>query len=366
MGKSIHGWIGLAGVVVTIALAAPLAAQNATAAIDKWRAGDAAGAVAIWRKAAEAGDADAAFNLAQAFRLGKGVPLDLAAAQGWYERAARRGHVDAAAMLGMLLFQSGDRIGGIRWLKGAADAGEPRAMLLYGTALYNGDGVAADPVQAYALVSRAAAQGLPPAKSTLADMDEVMPLAQREKGVALAQAMVAKAGSVAREAAVPREVAAAEPEPARPIATSPAAAAKPRPPVAPAEPKPAAAKPEPPVASAKPKPATDKPKPPVATAKLKPATAKPRPATMAVAKPSVPTAAGAGGWRIQLGAFSQRSGAAALFARLSHGPLAGKSPTYVAAGAVVRLQVGPYPSRAAAAAACGSLGGQACFPVAGK
>ena len=315
MGKSIHGWIGLAGVVVTIALAAPLAAQNATAAIDKWRAGDAAGAVAIWRKAAEAGDADAAFNLAQAFRLGKGVPLDLAAAQGWYERAARRGHVDAAAMLGMLLFQSGDHIGGIRWLKGAADAGEPRAMLLYGTALYNGDGVAADPVLAYALVSRAAAQGLPPAKSTLADMDEVMPLAQREKGVALAQAMVTKAGSAAKGAAVPREVAAAEPEPARPVATSPAAAAKPRPPVAPAEPKPAAAKPKPPMATAK-------PKPPVATAKLKPA-------TMAVAKPSVPTAAGAGGWRIQLGAFSQRSGAAALFARLSHGPLAGKSPTYI-------------------------------------
>ena len=33
-------------------------------------------------------------------------------------------------------------------------------MLLYGTALYNGDGVAPDPVTAYAYVSRAAAQGL--------------------------------------------------------------------------------------------------------------------------------------------------------------------------------------------------------------
>ena len=53
------------------------------------------GAVAIWRPLAEAGDADAAFNLGQAYRLGKGVPTDLAAAQTWFERAARKGHVDA-------------------------------------------------------------------------------------------------------------------------------------------------------------------------------------------------------------------------------------------------------------------------------
>ena len=46
--------------------------------------------------------------------------------------------------------------------------GEPRALLVYGTALFNGDGVPQDPVLGYAYVSRAAAQGLAPAKETLA------------------------------------------------------------------------------------------------------------------------------------------------------------------------------------------------------
>ena len=48
-------------------------------------------AVAIWRPLAEGGDADAQFNLGQAYRLGRGVPLDLAAAKIWFERAAQTG-----------------------------------------------------------------------------------------------------------------------------------------------------------------------------------------------------------------------------------------------------------------------------------
>ena len=71
------------------------------------------------------------------------------------------------------------------------------------------------------------------------------------------------------------------------------------------------------------------------------------------------------GWRIQLGAFSQRGFAEALFKKLS-ASLAGHQPFFVQAGPVTRLQVGPYASRTAAAAACGGLQGQPCFPVPGK
>src|SRR5690349_18529882 len=113
--------------------AAPLSAQSVRAGIDAWQKGDAAAAAGIWRPLAEKGDADAAFNLGQAYRLGKGVPLDLAQAQNWLERAARKGHVDAAATLGLLLFQNGNRVSGMRWLKAAAEAGEPRALLMVGT-----------------------------------------------------------------------------------------------------------------------------------------------------------------------------------------------------------------------------------------
>ena len=286
---------------LTIGFAAvPVSAQSVKAGIEAWQKGDAAEAVKIWQPLAEKGDADAAFNLGQAYRLGKGVPLDLAQAQRWLEQAARKGHVDAAATLGLLLFQNGNRVSGMRWLKAAAEAGEPRALLMVGTAMYNGDGVPQDPVTAYAYVSRAAAQGLAPAKATLADMDQIMPLEQRQKGLELAKAM---AGG--KKAAKPT----------------------------PAERK-AAVKP----------PAPPKPKAP------------------APAMTTTPQATAGGKWRIQLGAFSQRSSAEALFGKLS-AKLGGRQPYYVPVGKVTRLQVGGFESRAAAYAACARLSPQACFPV---
>jgi TPR repeat protein len=298
------------------ALAVPAAAQSVHAGIEAWQKGDATGAVAIWKPLAEKGDADAAFNLGQAYRLGKGVALDLAQSQGWFERAARKGHVDAQTTLGLLLFQNGNRVAAMRWLKGAAEAGEPRALLMVGTALYNGDGVPEDPVMAYAYVSRAAAQGLDPAKATLADMDQVMPLDQRRRGVAMAQEMAAGKKAVA------------------PAGTPPKTAATKPPKTVP------------------PKAATPKPEPKVEAPKR-------------ASAPEKPAVAATGRWRIQLGAFGQRKAAEALYKKLS-AKLGGRQAYYVPAGAVVRLQAGPYESRSAANAACAKLAPQACFPVEGR
>jgi len=276
-------------------LAVPAAAQSVRAGIEAWQKGDHVAAVAAWTPLAAKGDADAAFNLGQAYRLGKGVPIDLAKAHQYLEQAGRKGHVDAAATLGILLFQGGNRTGGLRWIKIAAEGGEPRSLLLYGVALYNGDGIAADPVSGYAYVSRAAAQGLASARETLADMDAAMPREQRVKGLAMAKAMVAARQST----------------------------------------------------------------PPVAKAAS--------PAAIAPTKiaPSSPAPLASGGWRIQLGAFGQRATAETLFTKV-RGKVGGRQPFYVPAGKVVRLQVGPYSSRVAAAAACAALGGQACFAVAAR
>jgi cell division septation protein DedD len=197
----------------TLMMAAPALAQSVATGIEQWQKGEHQAAVAIWAPLAAKGDADAAFNLGQAYRLGKGVAVDLAKAQSLYEQAARKKHVDAAATLGILLFQSGNRTGAMRWIKIAADSGEPRSLLLYGVALYNGDGISADAVSAYAYVSRAAAQGLASAKETLSDMDAAMPHEQRIKGLAMAQAMVAarRQPSPAAKAAAPAKVAHALP-----------------------------------------------------------------------------------------------------------------------------------------------------------
>jgi cell division septation protein DedD len=272
--------------------------------------------VAIWRPRAGGGDADAAFNLGQAYRLGRGVPTNLSTAKSWFERAARQNHVDAQTTLGLLLFQNGDQLEGLKWLKAAAEQGEARAMLVYGTALFNGDGVIQDPVLGYAYVSRAAAQGLAPAQETLAQLDKLMPIEQRKKGVAIART---------------KAKAAPPPKPAKPT--------KPAKPV-----QAAAAKPAPAVTSAP---------------KAAPPVAKPPPA-------KAPAVAASGAWRIQLGAFSQRGSAEALYQKLSGKPaLAGRRPFYIPVGAITRLQVGPFESKAAAAAACNAVG-TACFPVPAK
>src|SRR6476661_2721380 len=104
------------------AAAAP--APSVKSGISAWQSGDFAKAVEIWRPLAEKGDTDAAFNLAQAYRLGRGVAINLGAAQTWFERAARKGHVDAQTTLGLMLFQNGNQTGGLRWLKLAAERSE--------------------------------------------------------------------------------------------------------------------------------------------------------------------------------------------------------------------------------------------------
>lgn len=188
-------------IATIVAMALPGGAQaSVRSGIEAWQGGDHARAVAIWRALADKGDQDAAFNLGQAYRLGKGVAADSGEAKKWFEKAARAGHLDAQVSLGLLLFDSGDRATALMWLKRAADRGEPRAMLVTGTALFNGDGMKRDPILGYAYVSRAAAQGLAPAKATLADMDKVMPVADRRKGNALARAAAATNSAPARPA----------------------------------------------------------------------------------------------------------------------------------------------------------------------
>jgi TPR repeat protein len=315
--RVIHKYLVAAAVVA--AASSSVSAQSVRAGIDAWQHADYARAVEIWRPLAEKGDVDAEFNLGQAYRLGRGVPTNLAAAQTWFERAASKGHVDAETTLGLMLFENGDRPAGIRWLKQAAEKGEPRALLVYGTALFNGDGVKQDPILGYAYVSRAAAQGLAPAQATLEQLDQILPIEQRKKALAIA---MAKAKTAPAPSSAPKAQAKAAPVPPQ-----------------------------------KPQPRTVQTT--AHSLDLKPLPHPPLEAKGAIA-PTEP-----GGWRIQLGAFSQPGAAEALFKKLSRA-LEGRQPFYVASGRVTRLQVGPYASRPAAAAACAALHGQPCFPVPAK
>jgi len=298
------------------------AALLATAAIaggkegyDRWQAGDYAGAIREWRPLADKGDADAQFNMGQAYKLGRGVPMDLKIAESWYLKAAQQGHPVAQSLLGVILFQNGERAAAIPWLEKGAATGDPRPQYVLGTALFNGDVVKRDWIRAYALMNRAAAGGLAAAATNLQAMDKWIPLDQRRQGLALAREMERRA----------------------PAAGAPRPSPRPTPPA-----------------------------PNSALASLHPAPQAARPAP-AAAVPKPAHAAG-GGWRVQLGAFSNAANAHKQWGVLKAkvGAFAGLQPFTAQAGAMTRLQAGPLPSREAANRACAAAkaAGSACFPVA--
>ena len=57
------------------------AGADTKAGVEAWTRGDYPAAVREWEAQSAKGDADAIFNLGQAYKLGKGVPQDLARAE---------------------------------------------------------------------------------------------------------------------------------------------------------------------------------------------------------------------------------------------------------------------------------------------
>ena len=338
-----------------LASAAP-ALADVRAGVEAYQRGDYARALAEWRPLADKGDADAQFNLAQAYKLGRGVPANLDTALGFYRKAAAQNHEEAQALLGLLLFQNGKRAEAMPWLGKAADRGDAASQYVYGTALFNGDMVGKDWPRAYALMTRAAAQGLPPARNAVLEMDKHIPLAQREQGVAMARAANDRPGASAPATSRPAPVrtAAATPVRAAPAPPTPAAGVTRQPPA-----NPAVRDTGPPA------------RPTVAAAAPRVSAPRPAPAARTTPVPAVrpaPAANRVSGWKVQLGAFREPGAANALFSSLKGRvrALSGAQPILVRAGAVTRLQAGPFTSRAAAASACAQItaAGQACFPVA--
>lgn len=329
-------WLG--GVALMIAAPALAGVKDG---VDAWSRGDYARAVVEWQGPAASGDADAQFNLAQAYKLGKGVSADLKRAEALYSQAAKQGHLPAADNYGLILFQTGRREQAMAWLVPAAERGEPRAQYVLGIAHFNGDLLPQDQVRGYALMSRAAASGLDTAKATLATMDSSLSLEQRQQGVALAAELDAKAAAM-RSAQV-----AAVGLGGKPAVVLPRKVTTPKGVVA--------TKPAPVTAGA------DYANPVALTAKAPPP---PMKAPPPVAKTPTPAAAH-GNWRVQLGAFGVAGNAQALWSKLrGSAAFTGRQPFYVSAGKLTKLQAGPFATRAEAQAACAKAG-QACMPVEG-
>lgn len=345
------------------------AAADTKAGVDAWTRGDYALAIKEWQASALRGDADALFNLGQAYKLGRGVPQDLVKAEDLFGRAAGMGHIHAADNYGLLLFQRGEKARALPFIRAAADRGDPRAQYLLGIAHFNGDLVPKDWPRAYALVSLARQQGLNQAIPALKQMDEFIPLEQRQQGIALSGELQSQADATrARQLAavdlgaqVPTGTLSQTPRPVAPVRGPSVASATDAVNAAGR----VAGNDSPATAGADytrrpvvtPTPAAPKP------VAVKPVVTAPTPKPIAASAPA-PT----GKWRIQLGAFGQPANADALWNRVRARPeVAGHPRLNLKAGAVTKLQAGGYASQGEAQAACGKLRatGFECVAVSG-
>ena len=108
----------------------------------------------IWyRKGAEQGNADSQFQLGGLYRFGHGVPQDAVLAFDWAKKAAVQGDIDAEFFISMC-YSEGWGIGrnkgeSLFWLRKAAEQGDARSQLYLALAYGTGTGVAKDYSEAY-------------------------------------------------------------------------------------------------------------------------------------------------------------------------------------------------------------------------
>lgn len=192
--------------------AAPLAERWFSSGVSAYRSGDFENAVAQFRRAAEVGHPEAAYNLAAMYDYGRGVardyaesrrwyviaaeagsapamynvgglyyfglagPCDPVQAASWYHRAAERGNSDAKFSLGVLSEQGNglprDFDAAVRWYESAARDGAPDAHLQLGRLVLNGSFGPQDYARARRHFQDAARLGHPDAFIAIAEMYE--------------------------------------------------------------------------------------------------------------------------------------------------------------------------------------------------
>ena len=336
--------------------------------------------------------------MGQAYKLGRGVPADLVQAEAWYRRAAKQGHLQAEDNLGLVLFTANRRQEAMPFIAASAARGEPRAQYVLGTAHFNGDLAPKDWPRAYALTKRASDAGLGIASARLAQLDNLIPLDQRQRGLAMLpeiergeqQARLAAVNAAAPPAPKPAPAASPVKVASLPASTPGTSYTPPpvigTPPAAKPEPIRSVAVPSSPAASAAAAAAAEATADAVAatgqsgtsyaappeSGKLppkrepaKPAPVKPAPATTPA--PVRVHNGTASPWRAQLGAFSVESNARSLWTTLEkkNPAFAGRTPYLVKSGKLTRLQTGGFATKGDAETFCAAVrkNGQACLVV---
>jgi TPR repeat protein len=192
------------GLILIVFCAAPMWADT-QAGLEAFKNRDYLKAFSEWKTSAEAGQADAQFDLGVLYAHGLGVQRDLSEAERWYRRSAEQGYPDAEFALGEMYARgwsavARDQANAMRWLQlettgdgmptgdwdSIADYGLPKdqkqaaywyrlaaeeglaeAQYSLGRLYATGKGVPHDEEQATAWVRAAASQGYAPAAARL-------------------------------------------------------------------------------------------------------------------------------------------------------------------------------------------------------
>jgi len=194
-----NAWLGLG---VLLMAAAPALADTA-AGMEAFRNKDYQKAFREWKASAEAGQAEAQFDLGVLYAQGRGVQRDLTEAAGWYRKAAEQGNAEAEFALGQMYSRGWgvprDEVDAMRWFQMAndpdsdgpptdwaliegygmeqdqkqaaywyqlaADKGHAEAQFNLGRLYATGEGVPHDEEQALRWVRASASQGFAPAQA---------------------------------------------------------------------------------------------------------------------------------------------------------------------------------------------------------
>jgi len=161
--------LGILGPVVLSLVAAPAFADTA-AGLAAFKNKDYQKAYKEWKAAAEAGEAEAQFDLGVLYAQGLGVRRDLTVATSWYRKAAEQGNAEAQFAMGQIYARGWgvprDTADALRWFQMAnqPDSDGPRTDW----AVIEGHGIQQDAVQAIYWYRLAADKGHPEAQYNLA------------------------------------------------------------------------------------------------------------------------------------------------------------------------------------------------------
>lgn len=129
-------------------------------------------AIEWYQKAANVGNTSAMIAMGKLYAEGKGVEQNFGEAMKWYEKAADAGNIDAAAMLGEC-YEKGEGVGqdfaeALRRYQSTAEMGSTVAMRGLSRLYAEGNGTAQDEETALRWLQKAAQKGNPEAMSALA------------------------------------------------------------------------------------------------------------------------------------------------------------------------------------------------------